>query len=92
MQAPVGQAAIADPALGADRVAHARMFFNRPAFDLASAVPPTFTLMPDGGMYDALKPDYAAMSGMIFGSAPSFEAVAESIAEIQQRINNRAPG
>lgn len=92
MQVPVGQAAIADPALGADCVAHARMFFNRPAFDLASAVPPTFTLMPEGGMYDALKQDYTAMSGMIFGSVPSFEAVTESIAEIQQRVNNVTPG
>ncbi|MCW3837257.1 nucleotidyl transferase AbiEii/AbiGii toxin family protein [Sphingomonas canadensis] len=87
MQAPLGEQAIADPALGADCVAHARMFFNRPAFDLASAVPPTFTLMPEGEMYDALKLDYAAMSGMIFGPAPSFEAVSESIAELERRVN-----
>src|ERR1700720_2431346 len=32
---PVGAAAIADAALGADCVGHARMFFNRPDFDLA---------------------------------------------------------
>jgi len=87
MQAPLGQQASADPALGADCVAHARMFFNRPAFDLASAVPPTCALMPEGEMYDALKLDYAAMSGMIFGTAPSFEAVSESIAELEQRVN-----
>jgi len=87
MQAPLGDEAIADPALGADCVAHARMFFNRPAFDLASAVPPTFALMPEGEMYGALKQDYAAMSGMIFGTAPSFEAVSESIAELEQRVN-----
>jgi hypothetical protein len=87
MQAPAGQAAIADAALGADCVAHARMFFNRPAFDLASAVPPTFVLMPEGDMYDALKQDYAAMSGMIFGAAPSFEAVTESIAQLEEAVN-----
>ncbi|MCW3838153.1 nucleotidyl transferase AbiEii/AbiGii toxin family protein [Sphingomonas canadensis] len=87
MQSPVGKQALADPALGADCVAHARMFFNRPAFDLASAVPPTFTLMPEGAMYDALKLDYAAMSRMIFGTAPSFEAVSESIAELESRVN-----
>ncbi len=34
MQSPLGQDAIANAALGADCVAHARMFFNRPAFDL----------------------------------------------------------
>lgn len=91
MQAPLGEQAIADPALGADCVAHARMFFNRPAFDLASAMPPSFTLMPEGGMYDALKLDYAAMSGMIFGTAPSFEAVCDSIAELESRMNARKP-
>lgn len=88
MQAPLGQQAIADAALGADCVAHARMFFNRPAFDLASAVPPTFVLMPEGDMYAALKQDYAAMTGMIFGQAPSFEAVTESIADLERRVND----
>lgn len=91
MQAPLGQKAIADAALGADCVAHARMFFNRPAFDLASAVPPTFVLMPEGDMYDALKQDYAAMTGMIFGQAPSFEAVTESIADLERRVNQIKP-
>lgn len=91
MQAPVGQAAIGDPALGADCVAHARMFFNRPAFDLASAVPPTFALMPEGEMYAALKQDYAAMSGMIFGQAPSFEAVTETIAALEKHVNAIKP-
>ncbi len=57
-------------AWGAACVAHAPMFFNRPAFDLASAVPPTFTLMPEGGIYDALKQDYAAMSGSLMRAAP----------------------
>ena len=92
MQAPLGEMAIADPALGADCVAHARMFFNRPAFNLASAVPPTFALTPEGEMYDALKQDYAAMSGMIFGIAPTFEAVIESIADLQRRVNEAETG
>lgn len=89
MQLPLGAQAINNPALGADCVAHARTFFNRPVFDLASAVPPTFALMPEGEMYDALKRDYAAMSGMIFGTAPSFEAIAESIADLERRVNAR---
>ena len=68
------------------------MFFNRPAFNLASAVPPTFALTPEGEMYDALKQDYAAMSGMIFGIAPTFEAVIESIADLQRRVNEAETG
>lgn len=87
MQSEVGQAAIADTALGADCTAHARMFFNRPAFDLATAVAPTFALMPEGDMYDALKQDYAAMSGMIFGESPSYAAVIESISSLQLQVN-----
>jgi hypothetical protein len=87
MQSETGQRALANPALGADCVAHARMFFNRPAFDLASAHPPTFALVPEGGMYDELRRDYAAMSGMIFGTAPRFEDVVESVAELQSLVN-----
>ena len=71
---PVGAAAIANTALGADCVAHARMFFNRPHFDLAHAVPGSFALVAHDGMIDQLRADYRAMRGMIFGTATSFEA------------------
>lgn len=87
MQSDTGRHALANPALGADCVAHALMFFNRPAFDLASAKPSSFALVPEGDMYDDLRRDYAAMSGMIFGAAPHFENVVESIAELQAIVN-----
>lgn len=88
MQSGLGQGAIADPALGADCVAHARMFFNRPDFDLASAHPPTFVLTPEGEMYDDLRRDYSAMTAMIFGNPPPFEAVVETVVDIEQAINS----
>jgi hypothetical protein len=87
MQSDVGRSAISNPSLGADCVLHARMFFNRPDFDLASAAPPTFALMPEGAMYDDLRRDYAAMTGMIFGAPPAFDAVIESVAELEAAIN-----
>jgi hypothetical protein len=87
MQSDVGQRAIAAPALGADCVLHARMFFNRPDFDLASAAPPTFVLVPERAMYDDLRRDYTAMTAMIFGTPPAFEAVIESVAELETAIN-----
>ena len=90
MQSDVGKNAIANPALGADCVLHARMFFNRPDFDLASAAPTTFALVPEGAMYDDLRRDYAAMTGMIFGTPPAFEAVIESVAELEAAINGSA--
>lgn len=84
----VGPRAVQDVVLGAECVAHARMFFNRPAFDLASAHPPTFALTPEGEMYDALARDYTAMQGMIFGEVPSFAAVIESVAALEKGLNS----
>src|SRR3546814_18204189 len=83
----VGEKALENPALGADCVAHARMFFNRPDFDLASAAAPSFMLCPEGTMYDDLRRDYGAMSTMIFGTAPDFDAVIESVAALQATLN-----
>jgi hypothetical protein len=90
MEADRGQAAIDDLALGADCVAHARMFFNSPDLDLASAMPGTFALAPTAAMIGPLEADYRAMSGMVFGEAPSFEAVMASVTRLQQRLNTIA--
>ena len=85
---PVGEAALADTGLGVDCVAHARMFFNRPDFDLASAVPGSFALAPHDAMIDQLRVDYRAMQGMIFGDPPDFEAVLTSISSLETSLNN----
>ncbi|MDE2442324.1 MAG: nucleotidyl transferase AbiEii/AbiGii toxin family protein, partial [Betaproteobacteria bacterium] len=65
------------------------MFFDRPDFDLASAKAPTFALCPEGGMIDELRVDYRAMTPMIFGEAPAFDAVIEAIANLQQCLNGQ---
>jgi hypothetical protein len=91
MQSEVGQSAAANLGLGADCVNHARMFFNRPDFDLASAHPPSFVLTPEGNMYDELKRDYAAMADMIFGDAPPFEAIVECVAQLEHMVNAAEP-
>lgn len=85
--APVGAAAIAEKTLGADCVAHARMFFNRPDFDLASAAPGSFALAPHDAMIAQLRVAYRAMQGMIFGDPPDFEAVLDSISSLEARLN-----
>jgi len=84
---PLGEAAIAETALGVDCVAHARMFFNRPDFDLASAAPGSFALAPHDAMIELLRLDYRAMQGMIFGDPPDFEAVLHSISSLETRLN-----
>jgi hypothetical protein len=85
-----GAAAIKDPELGADCVAHARMFFNRSDFDLASAVPGSFALAPHDEMIEQLRADYRAMTGMIFGDPPRFEAVLETVTTLEARLNRSA--
>jgi hypothetical protein len=85
---PVGAAALAETELGADCVAHARMFFNRPDFDLASAVSGSFALAPHDAMIEQLRVDYRAMQGMIFGEPPNFEAMLASISLLETHLNN----
>jgi hypothetical protein len=65
------------------------MFFNRPDLDLASAVPGSFALTPHDGMLSDLRKDYEAMSGMVFGPIPTVDAVVATIAELEQRLNDR---
>lgn len=84
----LGPAAVADLALGADCVQHARTFFNRPDFDLATASPGTFSLRPDGDMIDRLARDYDNTRAMIFGDAPDFDDILLSIGQIEDGLND----
>src|SRR5947208_11093511 len=68
-----GEEALGDLSLSADCVRHARIFFNRPDFNLATAAPGSFTLAPIDKMRDALRRDYDAMAGMIIGPVRSEE-------------------
>lgn len=82
-----GMDALADPGLGADCVRHARMFFDRHGYGLASAVPGSFALAPVGGMVEALSRDYAGTASMIFGPAPGFGEILSSVSQIERIIN-----
>jgi hypothetical protein len=82
----IGQAA-GDMVLGEDCVRHAQMFFNRPDFDLASARPGSFALVPAGDMLDRLRRDYDAMIVMIFRNAPTFHEVVASVTALEARVN-----
>lgn len=90
LNSDVGKAALADRDLGADCVRHARMFFDRPDYDLASAAPGTFAVAPVGEMVDALKRDYTNTTAMIFGVAPGFDEIVASAKQIEDAANHRA--
>jgi hypothetical protein len=83
----IGRKATEDAEMAEDCVRHARMFFNRPDFDLASAVPGSFALTPHDGMLADLRRDYEAMSGMIFGPIPTVDEVVTAIVELEQHLN-----
>ena len=85
-----GRQAMTDSEMAEDCVRHAQMFFNRPDFDLASAVPGSYTLTPHDGMLADLRRDYAAMSGMIFGRIPTMDQIVEAISELERLLNGNA--
>jgi hypothetical protein len=87
MGAPVGENACTDNALIEDCVRHARMFFYRNHTGLHEAKRGSFRLRPSAAMLDPLRKDYDAMTTMIFGEVPAFEAVLESVARAEERLN-----
>ena len=90
-QAPLAATWEADHALATDCVRHARLFFGSSDLGLDAAQPGTLTLVPGPAMREALRRDYAAMTGMVFGKVPALEAVLDSVAQLEQRVNgNRA--
>jgi hypothetical protein len=84
-----GSRAIQNPTLGADCFRHALMFFNRPNYELQSALEGLFAIMPTAEMVDELKRDYQAMTGMIFGEVPEFSEVLTSIEKLEIQINEK---
>jgi Nucleotidyl transferase AbiEii toxin, Type IV TA system len=87
LDSAIASPALNDLALGRDCVRHAQMFFNRAAYDLNSAQPGSFALLPHDGMVSALRRDYERMSGMIFGEVPDFDQVMGSVARLEELVN-----
>lgn len=89
LRSDMGQRALGDAALAADCVRHARMFFNRPDLDLATAEAGSFALAPHDGMIAELRRDYGAMATMIFGVVPSFADVMSAVGDLEARVNSQ---
>ncbi len=87
LQSELGARAIANRALGADCVAHARMFFNSPDLGLDRATPGVYSLTPSDQMIEDLRRDYGRMAGMIIGDPPGFDEVIASIAVLERELN-----
>jgi hypothetical protein len=87
LRSKIGLETLADRVLGENCVRHARLFFDRPDFDLSSARQGSFAIAPHAGMIEALRRDYDLMSAMIFGAPPAFEDILRSVQEIEVRVN-----
>jgi Nucleotidyl transferase AbiEii toxin, Type IV TA system len=90
MNASGGEEACTDDILIEDCVRHARMFFYRANTGLDVAKRGSFRLRPGRAMRDPLRRDFEAMRPMIFGEAPSFEDVMESVARAEELLNHRS--
>jgi len=88
MASDIGRAALANPELAADCVQHARMFFDRPDYHLASATPGSFAIAPMAGMIEALRRDYSNTAAMIFGTAPTFDEILVSVVALDAAANH----
>lgn len=82
-----GVAGLADRALGAECARHARMFFDRPDLDLATAAPGSFALSPAPEMRERIERDYESMAGMIFGEVPGFDEIMMSVLDLERQLN-----
>jgi len=91
LSSDAGQAALKDLALAKDCVDHARMFFDRPDFDLATAAPGTFAIAPTTDIAELLRRDYANTQAMIFGEAPAFEVIMKSMEKLEAAANSNDP-
>jgi hypothetical protein len=87
LNSAVGTAALAAENLATDCVRHARLFFDRPDFDLASAKRGSWVIEPSAGMLGRLRVDYEKTMPMIFGRAPAFEEIMASMKKINESIN-----
>jgi hypothetical protein len=87
MQQEVGEKTCSNDVLIGDCVRHARMFFYRSNTGLDVAKRGSFQLRPADAMLDPLRQDYAAMTPMIFGTAPTFAEVVDSVLRAEGLLN-----
>lgn len=70
---------------------HKELMFRAPDHRYDRAVPGSFRLVPTADMRKKLAADYERMAAMIFGTAPTFEAVMASIEELETFLNVTLP-
>jgi hypothetical protein len=85
---PVKAEAFADLALLAAVVRHKRIFYPSAWAQYPLASPGTFRLLPPETRLGALREDYRDMAVMIFGDAPRFDTIIETLAKLEKELNS----
>lgn len=85
-----GREALGNLDLAEDCVQHARMFFDRPDYDLATATRGSFAIAPAAAMIGLLRRDYANTAAMVFGEAPAFDQIMASVTALDAAANQNA--
>lgn len=88
-QSDIRKEALADMQLLADVVKHKEIFYPSgwARYDLAKAG--SLRLLPPDARRQALEADYKKMGVMIFGKAPAFAAINETLAALEKEINEQ---
>jgi hypothetical protein len=86
-QGPIRAEALADMPLLDQVVIHKQTFYPSAWAHYAAAYPGSLHLLPSPERVVALERDYRNMSVMLFGDAPAFEQVIETLAALEQEIN-----
>jgi hypothetical protein len=86
-QSKIREEALADRELLAAVVQHKQIFYAATwaRYDLAH--PPSLMLYPNAERIQDLREDYRRMGGMIFGQAPAFDTILQTLQELQNEIN-----
>jgi hypothetical protein len=86
-QGPVSVEALADRALLAQVVRYKQAFYPAAWAHYELAVPGSLRIVPPEHRLAALRQDFRDMAAMIFGKAPSFEALLRYLGELETAIN-----
>jgi hypothetical protein len=70
---------------------HKELMFRAPDHRYDRAIPGSFRLIPTNEMQKKLAADYRKMSAMIFSQAPAFDAVMQSIRQLEEFLNSMNP-
>ena len=86
-QSAIREEALADRELLAAVVQHKQIFYAATWARYELAHPPTLMLYPHADRMQDLRKDYRQMAGMIFGQAPTFDSILQTLQKLQNEIN-----